>query len=140
MSESEQTNVAVGKGAVVGTDRALLVVRFPLSPMPDQYWGALFHDKPMFSGWPMSLHPPSVNGSQVTLRIADADLEHATNALRDRVQQINQEYAERVLPQLEAEERRRQEAEAEREQRVSDAQKKLDELGIASQRLPGRQF
>jgi hypothetical protein len=52
----------------------------------------------------------------------------STQAFRDHVKQINEEYAQRVLPELEAEERRQKEAKAEREQRVRDAQKKLDEL------------
>jgi Skp family chaperone for outer membrane proteins len=52
----------------------------------------------------------------------------STQALRDHVKQINEEDAQRLLPELDAEERRQKEAKAEREQRVRDAQKKLDEL------------
>ena len=124
--------VKLGKAEVKGIDSqysGLVVVRAPVTPMPDAPWKQLFERNPHFTGWPMSLQGPKLVGSEVTIAVPDADIEKAVAALRERVAAVNSEYAQRVAPQIEAEKRRREEEEAERRKRLENAQRKLDELG-----------
>jgi hypothetical protein len=128
---SDQTSIAPGKAEVQGnSSRAsgLLVIRVPVSPHPDQYWRELFSRDPHFTGWPMSMASPRIRSDSITVEVPDADIERAVELIGDRIAATNAEYRERVLPELQKEERQRQEETEQRERRLSDAQRRLNDL------------
>jgi hypothetical protein len=127
--------VTLGKPTVEGIDRqyeGLLVVKVPLDSQPPQGWGDVFSDNPHFSGWPMALHVPQLHGSTVELNVPDGDLEKSLVALRKRVDWANEKFDREVMPALEARERQEEQEVAAREQRLKDAQRRLDEVAEPS--------
>jgi hypothetical protein len=106
----------------------LIVVRAELDPTPGERWKQLFERNPHFTGWPMSLHAPKIYASEVEVQVPDESIEEAVKALRERVEWANREYEQHVKPEIEARERTATQAKAERENRLSDAQRRIDEI------------
>lgn len=124
------TPVKMGHPVTVGIHaqyEGLLVVEIPLEPYPDEAWRSIF-DHPPGVGISMSMHPPRLIGSSVTIHPPDTEVERYVSHVRERVDAANAEYDKTVRPRLEALERQRIAAEEERRRRIAEAQAKLDEL------------
>jgi len=120
--------IRIGKPQVLGVNEqysGLLDVDVPLEPSPDVHWDALFERG---AGVPISvsMHPPRLHGSTVRLRPPDSEVERYVDALRVRVEAVNDQYEREVLPALRGEAAATERAEAERTRRVEEAQERLD--------------
>jgi hypothetical protein len=120
--------IRIGKPQVLGVNEqysGLLDVDVPLEPSPDMHWDALFERG---AGVPISvsMHPPHVHGSTVRLRPPDNEVERYVDALRARVEAVNDQYEREVLPALRGKAAATERAETERARRVEEAQQRLD--------------
>lgn len=109
------------------TAPSLIVMRAPLQPAPNARWKHLLEANPHFTGWPRSLQGPRVYEDEVEIHAPEDSIEMAVTALRERIAWANQQYEQRVKPQLEARDRATAEAKARREKRLSEAQRRIDE-------------
>jgi hypothetical protein len=123
-------DIQLGKPKVLGIDSeasGLINVEIELEPQPDGNWLNVFRDGPPGPMWPMSMHPPRLQGSKVILRPPDNEVEMYLNALGERVEATNAYYEREIAPRLRQQEERRKADEAERQRRIEEAQKLLDE-------------
>ncbi len=123
-------NVEVAKPQVQGVSQehaGLIVVRAPLDPAPNAHWKQLFETNPHFTGWPISMAKPRIYGSEAEIRVTDDAIENGVQALRARVDWVNEQYALHVQPDLDAKKQAHEQAKAQNERRIEDAQRKIDE-------------
>jgi hypothetical protein len=126
----DQTRISLAKAEVQGIDpdaKGLLRVAVALTPRPDVAWSALFQRGPVSVSWPVSMHPPRLEGGRVRMRPPDAEVDAYMAKLRELVQSTNEQYAREVLPRLRAEAEARERDEAEGKRRIEEAQRRLDE-------------
>jgi len=128
---ADQTSIKAGKARVLGIDpeaSGLLNVEVPLEPKPDQYWTEIFIAGPPGPMWSISMHPPRLSGAAVFLRPPDQE-EKYLDELNKRIESTNRYYAQEIEPKLKAEQERKETDETERQRRIEEAQRRLDESG-----------
>jgi hypothetical protein len=126
----EPTNITLAHAQVVGIDveyPGLLSVEVTLDPEPDEDWQRIFAQQPSGESFSASMHPPRISAGRVTIRPPDDQLEKYMDALRKRVAATNADYDRIVRPKLGQLEAARQAELAERQHRITEAQRKLDD-------------
>jgi hypothetical protein len=120
---------------VVGIDpeaRGLILVRVQLEPAPDRHWAQIFGgnsawDAPPGHSFSISMHPPRLSGSTVTLRPPDGDVEKYLDSLDDRIACTNRHYTTVIKPQLDRERQAADQRAAEDAARLDAAKRQIDE-------------
>jgi hypothetical protein len=105
----------------------LLNIDLTLSKTPPQQWAEQFLSPSDF-GIPISMHPPRLSGSVISIRPPDNEVEKYAEHIDKRVSHTNEWFERTALPHINAaEERQKAEQDAEAE-RLREAQRKLDEM------------
>jgi hypothetical protein len=122
---------------VLGIDRearGLIRVRVRLEPSPDRQWAAIFGgngawDSPPGHSFSLSMHPPRLSGSTVTLRPPDGEVEKYLDSLDDRIACTNRHYESVVKPQIERERETADQQAADDAARLDAARRQIEEHG-----------
>ena len=108
-------------------DTSFLVVEVTLSATPPGEWPHRF-ENPVGVEVPTSMRPPKVERSVVRFRVADDQLEEYVRTLDQRIAAANAYYEDDVLPARRAAEQRKLDEASMRDQRIADAQRRVDAL------------
>ena len=107
----------------------LLDIDLALWGTPPTEWAEQFRNPTGDFGRPVSMHPPKLSGSTITIRPPDADVEQYAEHIEKRVSHANEWFEENALPHINAAEERKQAEEDAEAERLREAQRKLDEMG-----------
>ncbi len=121
----ERTNIVVED--VDPQTPGLLRVRVDLNRVPEPEWTDAFEASPG-PALPASMPPPRVVDDTIRLHTPDAEVEEHVEHLDARITAANEHYAAQVLPLRRAEQEERDRQAAERQQRLEDAQRRVDAL------------
>ena len=119
-----------GRPEVDGVDpdyEGLLRVRIDLSRRPSREWAEFFLN-PVGVGISLSMHPPELSGSSISIRPPDTELETYVAHVDERIEAANERYEQEVLPTLRRAAETRAGEEEERTRRLEDAKKRAEDL------------
>lgn len=104
-----------------------LLIRIDLNRVPEAEWQSFFETSSAGASSP-SMNPPRLVSDTITIRPPDEEVETYVEHVDERITTANEQYASRILPQLQAEEAERDREASEQLRRVQDAQSRIDQL------------
>lgn len=119
-----------GKPEVKGVNSeysGLLDVAIPLEGDIDINWSQFF-ENPVGVPIPLSMHPPKLTGRTVYIRPSDEEVEAYVKHVDERIAAANARFQTEVLPKIQQMEQRDRADREERQRRIEDARRRLENL------------
>jgi hypothetical protein len=107
-----------------------LAIRIEVEPTPlDDEWIGFFRNPTALSNAPAILHTPEVDSSgKIHVRCSDDEVEKVVQHVDARIEHANTRWEAEVRPRLQEQQDHAERQAKERQARIDDAQRRLDEM------------